>query len=261
MNQPRANHGGKIIPPNPTPFLTAEWRSLLMLNYEVDADTLKPYQPAGVELDLFEGRALVSLVGFRFLNTRVRGFAIPLHRNFDELNLRFYVLRRMEDGSVRRGVTFIREIVPRWAIAAVARWVYDEPYLSLPMRHRLELEQATQRIEYSFRYGGYWNQISGVPSGDWSPAEAEPATAFITEHYWGYTRRGPEDTSEYQVVHPTWQVQTVLLSRFDGDAGRLYGPEFVTPLSKAPLSAFLAEGSAVAVYPGMALRGVINRTA
>ena len=120
MNQPRANHGGKIIPPNPTPFLTAEWRSLLMLNYEVDADTLKPYQPAGVELDLFEGRALVSLVGFRFLNTRVRGFAIPLHRNFDELNLRFYVLRRMEDGSVRRGVTFIREIVPRWAIAAVA---------------------------------------------------------------------------------------------------------------------------------------------
>src|SRR6186997_297859 len=94
-------------------FLSAEWRDLLILTFRVEPDVLAPYIPAGTSLDPFEGETLVSLVGFRFLDTRVRGVPIPGHRNFDEINLRFYVKRPMPDGTVRRGVTFIREIVPR----------------------------------------------------------------------------------------------------------------------------------------------------
>jgi len=229
-----------------------------MLNYEVDARILEPYLPAGVELDLFEGRALVSLVGFRFLNTRVRGIGIPLHRDFDELNLRFYVVRQMEDGTERRGVTFIRELVPRPAIAAVARWVYDEPYLSVPMQHRMELVGPTPRIEYSFQFGERWHRMWGERAGNWAMATAEPATSFITEHYWGYTRRGPERTSEYQVVHPVWRIRSIFQARFDGEVDRLYGREFMEPLSGTPLSAFLAEGSEVAVYPGAAINGQLR---
>lgn len=80
------------------PFLTAEWRWLAMLNYEVPPEILEPWLPRGVELDSWQDRTLVSLVGFRFLDTRVMGVAIPGHRNFDEVNLRFYVRRKMLGG-------------------------------------------------------------------------------------------------------------------------------------------------------------------
>ena len=101
-------------------FLKAEWRYLAMLNYEVDPALVAAYVPPGTELDRFDGKAFISLVGFLFLNTKILGISVPFHRNFDEVNLRFYV-RRSVDGVVKRGVVFIREIVPRRAIAAVAR--------------------------------------------------------------------------------------------------------------------------------------------
>src|SRR5579864_4477520 len=106
-------------------FLTAEWRNLAMLNYEIDPNLLREYVPAGVELDQWNGHTFMSLVGFSFLNTKVLGLPIPFHRNFEEVNLRFYV-RRNTRNEIRRGVVFIKEIVPRWAIAFVARSVYGE---------------------------------------------------------------------------------------------------------------------------------------
>jgi uncharacterized protein YqjF (DUF2071 family) len=118
-------------------FLTAEWRDLVLLNYEVDPGLLVPYVPRGTELDYWNSKAFVSLVGFRFVNTKVFGVPIPLHSNFTEANLRFYV-RRREQGEVRRGVVFIREIVPRPAIALVARTFYNENYVTLPMTHTIE---------------------------------------------------------------------------------------------------------------------------
>src|SRR6185503_10439864 len=104
---------------------TAHWRFLMMLNYEVDPSVLHPLVPRGTELDTWHGRTYASVVGFLFLDTRVLGLAIPFHRDFEEVNLRFYV-RRREAEAWRRGVVFIKEIVPRWAIATVARVAYNE---------------------------------------------------------------------------------------------------------------------------------------
>ncbi|MGV3531527.1 MAG: DUF2071 domain-containing protein, partial [Chthoniobacteraceae bacterium] len=109
-----------------------------MLNYEVAPDVLEPFLPAGLELDEWQGRTLMSMVGFRFLRTRLVGCAIPFHRDFPEVNLRFYV-RRKCGGEWRRGVVFVREIVPRRAIAAVARFLYGERYVRCPMRHSVEM--------------------------------------------------------------------------------------------------------------------------
>ncbi|HEX7980960.1 MAG TPA: DUF2071 domain-containing protein, partial [Gemmatimonadaceae bacterium] len=108
-------------------FLTAEWRWLVMLNYEVPPEVLAPYVPRGTSLDLWQGHALVSVVGFRFIETRVIGVPIPFHRHFDEVNLRFYVRRELPGGEARRGVVFIRELVPKPMIAWVARALYNEP--------------------------------------------------------------------------------------------------------------------------------------
>ena len=96
-------------------FLTAEWRKLAVVNYMVEPEILQPFVPAGTELDFWQERCYVSLIGFRFENTKVLGMKIPWHVNFEEVNLRFYVRRKATDGW-RRGVVFIKEIVPKAAI-------------------------------------------------------------------------------------------------------------------------------------------------
>ena len=134
-------------------FLTAEWRDLVMLNYEIDPGILAGLVPAGTELDLWQGRALVSVVGFHFRRTRVMGVAIPGHSNFEEVNLRFYVRREGPEGW-RRGVVFVKEIVPRFAIAWVARALYNENYVALPMRHAIVGRSRAARSGASAISGG-----------------------------------------------------------------------------------------------------------
>ena len=229
------------------PFLRAQWRHLAMVNYEVDPDLLRPLVPAGTELDRFGGRCFVSLVGFLFLDVRVRGLAIPFHTRFEEVNLRFYV-RRHVDGERRRAVTFVRELVPLPMVALIARWGYGERYASLPMRHRVSDEE----VAYGWRSGGRWEGMRLTPEPGSAPAEPGSEEEFITEHYWGYvaTRGG---TMEYRVEHPRWRVSRATAS-VDCDVERLYGPAFVEALAASPSSVFLADGSPVTVMRGRLLR-------
>ena len=228
-------------------FLTAEWRSLAMLNYRIDPSLLADLVPAGTELDTFAGEHYVSVVGFMFLKTKVRGVPIPLHRNFEELNLRFYVRRKEADGW-RRGVVFVRELVPRFAIAWVARTFYNENYISLPMRHQV----AGVNTAYQFKHAGRWNTLSVRTAG--APSFAAPGSVeeFITEHYWGYARQRDGGTLAYEVQHPPWKIFPVAESAFDCDKA-FYGAQFTETLSAAPASAFLADGSAITVKSGIRL--------
>jgi len=233
-------------------FLTAEWRDLAMLNYEVEPSLLRPFVPVGTELDSWNGRTFVSLVGFRFLNTVVRGIPIPFHRNFDEVNLRFYV-RRFEGDELRRGVVFIREVVPRWAIAAVARTVYGENYVALPMRHSIERSGFEIDVKYGWRTASGWAQISLQSKGRAEVAAENSEEQFITEHYWGYARQRDGSTAEYRVAHPAWRVWQGKDATFEGDVNKLYGEALAGVLSGKPRSAFLAEGSEVTVFRGRRL--------
>lgn len=232
-------------------FLTAEWRDLVMLNYEVDPVLLSGLVPAGTELDLWQERALVSVVGFHFRRTRVLGVAIPGHCNFEEVNLRFYVRRRGPEGF-RRGVVFVKEIVPRFAIAWVARTLYNENYVALPMRHSIvDNEAGAERsVSYQWRCDGRWCDVGIVASTPPGIPPADSEETFITEHYWGYARQRDGGTVEYQVEHPQWRVSPALESRFECDVAGLYGAPFAGFLSGPPASAFLADGSPVTVRRG-----------
>lgn len=229
-------------------FLTAEWRHLVMLNYEADPRLLAPLVPRGVELDSWGGMHFVSVVGFLFLNTRLLGVPVPFHRNFEEVNLRFYVRRRAPEGW-RRGVVFIREFVPRAAIASIARLVYNEPYLALPMRHTLTQGVALSAC-YKWRTGGRWHQLSATTRGALQPTAPGSQEEFITEHYWGYTAQRDGSTVEYQVEHPRWPAWQVAECALDCDVAALYGPQFTACLGARPCSAFVAEGSPVTVRRG-----------
>jgi len=221
-----------------------------MLNYAVEPSVLRSYVPAGTELDLWNGIAFVSLVGFLFSNTRLLHFSVPGHRNFEEVNLRFYV-RRNVDGEVRRGVTFIREIVPRAAIAFVARRAYNEPYVALPMRHEygdVAQNGAPSTVKYGWRFSDRWTSMDVRPVGSGVPAVDGSQEEFITEHYWGYTRQRDGATFEYRVMHAPWRIWSVDDAQLAGDLAPLYGAEFASILGGPRVSAFLADGSPVTVH-------------
>ena len=235
------------------PFLTAEWRWLVMLNYEIDPRLVLPLVPAGTALDLWQGHAFVSVVGFQFLRTAVAGLPVPFHQRFEEVNLRFYV-RRQVAGEVRRGVTFIRELVPRAAIAWGARLAYNEPYRALPMRSSEPTPgESPGRIEYAWRDGSKWQHVAAEAEGVAAVPAEEDERAFIAEHYWGYGRGRDGATIEYEVAHPRWRVWNARSAEFTGDTATLYGPQFLDALSAPPASAFVADGSPVTVYRAVRL--------
>lgn len=238
-------------------FLSAEWRHLLLLNFEVDPAVLASRLPAGTELDLFEGKCYVSLVGFMFLRTKLAGkIPIPFHTNFEEINLRFYV-KRTVNGETRRGVCFVKEIVPRSAIAFVARVIYGENYVARPMTHLLDLENSALRLKgrvvYSWMEGSRKNFIAAACNG--KPFYPDPGTEphFIIEHYYGYAKDRHGKTVEYRVEHPEWRIMQAADARVDVDVENVYGKEFASFLAKPPASVFVAEGSGILVRKGLHL--------
>ncbi len=224
-----------------------------MANYEIDPDLLKPHLPAGTELDFWEGKCYVSLVGFLFADTRLRGIRVPGHRVFEEVNLRFYV-RHRSAGEWRRGVVFIKEIVPLPAITFVANTFYRERYTTMKMDHRWVDGLEDQIIEYRWLFEGEWQHLRVTAERMPVPIAAGSEAEFITEHYWGYTRHTPRKSSEYQVEHPRWRVYPVQKYDIHCRTGDLYGPEFAMLADAAPTSVFVAEGSKVAVYPKRTIR-------
>jgi uncharacterized protein len=227
------------------PFLTANWRYLAMLNYVVDPRIIAPLVPPGAEIDLENGESFISVVGFLFLDTRLLGLRIPLHRNFEEVNLRFYVRKKSAD-TWRRGVVFVRELVPKRAIALIARAFYGEPYLAVPMKHDIEHVDLRLNVEYSWRRGTKWESLKMSASGEPQIISAGSHAEFITEHYWGYTRVRA-GCSEYRVQHPRWKVWNVESFEFSADVLALYGEQFAQTLAAPPRSAFIADGSAITV--------------
>ena len=269
-------------------FLTAAWRKLIMAQYEVPPALLEPHLPPGLELDLYHGRCFVSLIGFLFDHVRILGLPIPFHTQFEEVNLRFYVRRPMPDGSSRRGVVFLSEIVPKPAITLVARTLYGEAYTTAATAHRWGrsgvapgtgtarggqlraakhfrklklLKPSTPRdavpwsnsvaeIEYEWKHRGLWQRIGVRAENRLGPMLPGSLEEFVTEHYWGYAARRAGGTTEYAVEHRRWEVYPVLEHRIACNFGSLYGDKFAALAAKPPDHILLAEGAPVSIRWG-----------
>jgi uncharacterized protein YqjF (DUF2071 family) len=231
-------------------FLQAQWNNLLMLNYEVDPEILKPYLPAETVLDVWQGKSLVSMVGFMFADTKVLGFKWPWHINFEEVNLRFYV-KHFDGRQWKRGAVFISEIVPKSLIALIANNLYKEHYRALPMRHSV-IPDGVNHTEflYEWKLKGVWNKLGATVSDRFEAIIQGSPEEFIFEHYWGYNSLSATKTMEYQVEHVSWQIAKVKDHIFNADIAGLYGEQFVPFLQKPPYSAFFANGSDISVRIG-----------
>jgi len=226
-------------------FLTAEWRKLILINYKIDPEILMPYVPKGTELDFFNGNCYISLVGFLFRNTKLLGIKVPFHSTFEEVNLRFYV-RYKEDGIWKRGVVFIKELVPKPALTLVANTIYKENYQTVTMQHKWANNGLNNMVEYQWKAKNRMQKIR--VHSELNLKEIEPGTEaeFITEHYFGYTKQS-NNTYEYEVKHPKWLHYPVLDYHINVDFEFNYGKDFKHLNEQQPLSVLLAEGSEVSV--------------
>lgn len=227
-------------------FLKAEWRKLAIANYIIDKNYLTEFVPVGTELDLWNGKCFVSLVGFMFKNTKLLGIKIPFHIDFEEVNLRFYV-RRIENGEWKRGVVFIKEIVPKRALTFVANTVYNENYETMPMSHNWSEIGDSRVVEYNWIKSGKENKFQITASRESFEIVSGSETEFITEHYWGYAKVNNEKSNEYEVTHPKWNAYKVKDYKIDVDFGTVYGKKFDFLNSIKPDSVMLAEGSEITV--------------
>jgi uncharacterized protein len=227
-------------------FLTAEWRKLAIANYSVDPGILIPHLPYKTELDFWQDKCYVSLVGFRFINTKLKGIPVPFHRHFEEINLRFYV-RYKEGNTWKRAVTFIKEIVPKYALTFVANSIYNEKYVTLPTKHSWIYHADSIDVCYEWKHNNEWDSLK--INAEKTALEIFPGTEeeFITEHYWGYTRLNPNQTSEYQVEHPRWQIYPVKTYDINVRFDALYGSQFGFLKNVRPAYIMLAEGSEITV--------------
>jgi len=227
-------------------FLSARWEYLVMINYQADPAILAPYLPKFTELDLYKGKALVSVVGFLFNQARVFGVRWPFHTNFEEVNLRLY-LKHQTSNEVRRGVVFISEIVPRIAIATMANLLYHEQYSYRPMKHHIKHESGLVNARYQWKNKGKWNEMHIEAEDVLQPIAAGSEEEFIFEHYWGYNQYNPNTTIEYGVEHERWQVYPIKNWLLNCDVAAQYGQQFVPVLSQKPSSVMLARGSEVVI--------------
>jgi uncharacterized protein len=238
------------------PFLTATWKNLIVVNYEVDPEVLAPYVPIGCELDSHDGKTFVSLVAFQFLDNAFLGIVPTLPTtDFEEANLRFYI-RRIVDGETRRAVAFVREVVPSRMIAGIARTLYNEPYVT----HPTEFQQQGDELAYRWRVQGDVCEIKVRTEGELLPLETDSHEHFILEHYWGYTPQADGRTCEYRVEHPPWRFQRVATCEVSQSVPAFYGDPFRSVLMRPPVSAIVAEGSPISVSTPRLFRGQLAMT-
>lgn len=227
-------------------FLTAEWNDLALINYEIDSKIIEKFVPKGTELDLWNGKCYISLIGFMFENVKVLGIKIPFHINFEEVNLRFYV-KRYEDGKWKRGTVFIKEIVPKPAVTLVANTLYKEHYQTLRMRHSRTENEISKTFQYQWKKDNKWNSITMQTSKNAITIELNSEAEFITEHYFGYTKYNEKTTIEYEVTHPRWQQFEVIETKVNVDFKNIYGKDFAFLQNLKPASTFLALGSKITI--------------
>ncbi len=227
-------------------FLKAQWQNLIMVNYEINPAVLLPYIPKGVELDYFNGKVYVSLVGFLFKDSSIFNIPIPLMGTFEEVNLRFYVIRKVGN-ETRRGVVFINETVPNKIVAWVANKLYKEHYIAIPTKHKWVLNSHIKEIQYQWKVQSKWNSMKVKASSSKHKMETGSIEEFIFEHYYGYTKVNEQHSIEYKINHPRWEINAIQNHEIKCDFATFYGNDFANLNTAKPHSVMLAEGSAISV--------------
>ena len=235
--------------------LHAHWQNLVFVNYKCPEKVLLDYLPHLTRLDMFQGSYYLSLVGFLFRDTNFLGVKVPFISKFEEVNLRFYVKKNL-GGKVVKGVSFIKEYVPNKLVTAFARGVFKEAYRTCKMSHCFSKSDDSFFCTYQWQNKNL-SSLEVVTSLESKLTEPDSLEAFITEHYYGYTKVGAMKTFEYRVEHPRWEYYPVKEFNINVDFVGLYGENFGFLNNQKPDSVFFCKGSDVSIFsPKLIKHGV-----
>ena len=231
-------------------YLVADRRHVIVFNFKVPEKLLLPYLPEGTQIDTFKGECYLSLIGYLSLNTKIAGVPIMLKRDFEGLGLRFYVKRRL-GRKVRRGVVYIKEVVPKKVVAASKRKLLNSECDVLPMGHKIDFNCGEValggRVEYFWQSGAQKYHVSVLTEGTPKSPSKTSIEHYINDHPYGYATLKDGSSVEYEIKHPNWRVTKVVESSLFCDGANLYSKEIHKILKKEPDAVFLAEGSTLEI--------------
>ncbi|MEX1217423.1 MAG: DUF2071 domain-containing protein [Acidimicrobiales bacterium] len=198
------------------PVMTQTWRDVTFAHWPVDAEDVRKLLPAGLEPDLFEGSAWVSLVGFEMDDLRLRGLPrIPTTHRFEEFNVRTYVR-----GSEGPGVWFCSLDVAHWLPTLVARIGFALPY----DKGRVSFTRVGSSVDW-FVDRTWPTRATGrltATIDEGSVVDGELST-FLTARWRLYaaTRSGRLVTAP--VEHPPWKLHSATLEAVDAGVAATAG--------------------------------------
>jgi uncharacterized protein len=223
-------------------LLTAHWTNLVTATFETDKHFLQKYLPAKTELNDWNARYFMSIVAFLFEKPRLLGIPSPFYNSFEEINLRFYVRRKLNN-EWRKGVVFIKEIAPYYIPAQTAKWLYRENFISVPMKHEFINSNKLMYRSYACKISKEWNYLNMESACIHTETGLGDVENFIRDHYWAYTRKGSNKTLEFQIEHPPWKIFPAIKFDMHLDTGTIYGEQFKDYFAEKPVDAFLMDGS------------------
>ena len=119
---------------------TQTWADLMFVHWAVEPERVRPYLPAGVRPDTFDGKTYVGLIPFRMRRIGLlRTPGLPYLGSFLETNVRLYSV----DRQGRRGVVFVSLDATRLLPVLAARLGPRLPYLWSSMGYRREGDRIT----------------------------------------------------------------------------------------------------------------------
>ena len=233
--------------------ISARWRDVAILSWPIGDDCLVPFLPKSLVLDRWDGEAYISLVCLYVEGLRI--LELPVWpRRFAEINLRFYV-RPADRSDVRKGVVFLKQLVPHRLIALGARCLFREPMSVLPALMSRECDPGEspnsdpqRRLCYGWLNDGCAEGLRVTSGGSAYHANTGSLDEFLTARYWGYNRQSGGRVRTYRITRDAWSLVPVIDYTLDCDARSLCGAPFGDAVSERPASVLWATGSHARVH-------------
>jgi len=223
-------------------FMKGNWEHLVIQTFTCNPEILKEYLPNDIELDLYQGKALFSMVAFTFSKVSFFGIKVPFHQEFGEINFRFYARSKIDN---TKGVVFIREFAPKPLIAFVANTIYNEPFYYKNIKKNI-LQSATQKkVTYKFNKN---NEISVQAHSHSKPTQKNSLQEFIVDRYIAFVKGRNNTTYQYKINHRPWQLHQIKKCKITIKVLELLPEVFK---NSEHITTYFVDGSAVTIQKGI----------
>jgi uncharacterized protein len=194
----------RLLSINGEPLFFANWERTVFIHYEAEPEELQECVP--YELDLYDGRAFVSMVAFAMRRTRPQFGGRIVERLLQPvtdsrfLNVRTYV---RYDGE--EGIYFMSEWLSNRISVLLGPWTFGLPYRFGNLDYNRKNSELGGDI--SAREGRLTYHAS-LPGTKFEICESDSLPEFLLERYTAYTKHGPRKRF-FRIWHEPWRQVSI----------------------------------------------------